>query len=201
MSKAAKLKAKLERRGRAPKPGMPRYADGSIVRAARSPAETENEILAIALAQPHRRPFQNKHSALAGYASGRLFLQGILTKPQFQALERFGLLSIRYSRLVTGRSVQYPCMSIERTDRGASDYEIDGADLDRLKCDHADMLWTIYDAGDGQATQRIMFRLSVLDREQYNLPELGALRCGLNALAKLWGLTDAGKSLNPDEET
>lgn len=207
MSKAARLKQhKAARSGRPLKSGVPRYQSGEIVKAHRKPAETQEQILATAMAQPHRKPFHDKRSALAGHAAGRMFLTGQLRKHQYDALERYTRLSIRYMTHITGTVPRWPAVW-PATARSPQPDEMPtgkasvGVDVEALRKEHADAQWAIRDAGDYSIAANALLRVGVLDNEVLCDASMGALRCALNALAKLWGIEpgtlDKGRELVP----
>lgn len=197
MSKAARLKQhKAARTGRPPKPGVPRYADGTIVRTHRKPPETQEQILATAMAQPHRKPFPDKRSALAGHAAGRLFLSRQLDRAQYDALERYTSLSIRYMTHITGTVPRWPAVwpatarSPQPDDMPGGKASV-GIDVEALRREHADAQWAIRDAGDYQIAAGALLRVGVLDNEVLGDASMGALRTALNALVRLWGIEPA----------
>lgn len=190
-SMAEKLRAKRKAGGRPPREGVVRYPGGEIVKAEQRPIETREQIMAVALAAPHRKLTSEPGNRMAGYASGRLYLTGAIDKRQYEALERYSRTSLRYMRLVLGRTPKWPEMALERTSPSSSDSpEPDENDVAALKREHADMLWAISDAtgSDYQLARQTMFGAGVLDREPGSIPEMAAMHTALNALGRLWML-------------
>lgn len=190
--KARKLAKLINSAGRPPKAGVGRYPSGSIIHLDRKPAETEEQILATATAQPHRKPYSDKRSAMAGHAAGRLFLAGAengLSKGQFQTLETYTRLNIRHMRLVTGTMPRWPSMMAERIAAGVvNSPDPDDDNIYELRRQWEDAQCAIMDAGDYQAGVRILMAVGVMDRDVTTMAELGALRTALNALQRLWAM-------------
>lgn len=99
----SKRKLKLKRKsGRKPVAGVIRSASGRIAKAHRKPVETQEQIMAVAIAQPHRRGFSDPNNPFLGYSAGRLFATGQISKPQHDAAEWYARLWLSYHRHVTG---------------------------------------------------------------------------------------------------
>ncbi|MFC0282415.1 hypothetical protein ACFFJB_14745 [Camelimonas abortus] len=99
----SKLKLKLKRKsGRKPVAGVIRSASGRIAKAHRKPVETQEQILAVAIAQPHRRGFSDPKNPFLGYSVGRLFAAGQISQIQHDAAEWYGKLWLSYHRHITG---------------------------------------------------------------------------------------------------
>lgn len=186
MTKGAKLRTlRVNRRGSAPKTGVDRYVDGSIVRSQRKPLETQEQVMRTALNAPHRNGLS---SPLAGYPAGRLYLQKQIDKSQFQALERYTVITVRYMRHRMNGTIRLPGMTLERVARGSAGYEPDPEDIAALERAHADMLTAIQDTRDYRVAQSTMFRTGVMEQDVQTVDEMGAMRVALNSLCKLWGI-------------
>lgn len=202
MTKGAKLRVKRTIRTGRPRVDGKRYPCGEIIKSQQVRQETPEQVMAVATAAPHRRLFSDKRSPLAGSSAGRLYAARVITQPQFKALERYSRLSVRYMRDVMGRTVTWPCMSIERTDKGRSEWEPEEDDIWKLREDHSEAMRAIQDAGDFAVANRLLFSVGVLDKDHHDGAEIGTLRCALNALARLWGLTDsANRNIRETQNT
>lgn len=184
-------KKRAKRGGRKLKQGVDRYPGGSIVHHQRG--ETAEQIMATAMAQPHRAPFENKADRLAGFASGRLLRMGYITKTQYQALERHTALAVAYSSRVIGRPLKYPALAIERADRSHASEEEDVRSTLAIEDEMGRANRALLDLGytECEPAKRALWRVGVMDVDRLPPDEMGALRCGLNALARLWGLTES----------
>jgi hypothetical protein len=142
-------------------------------------------VLAVALAQPHRRGLQ---TALAGYALGRLFLARALTGEQFSAGERYTRLLVRYMRHVTGGLPRFPSAMANCVagDPGSSGADLADEDVLALRRDMGDALNALAESGDMDKAVRLLLRVCVLDRDLNHDHELGTLRVALNRLLRLW---------------
>jgi len=132
----AKLrKRKAARAGRPRKQGVERYPSGQIVH--RQRGETQEQILATGISQPHRvgqhDPLDRNH----GSALGRLYVAGKLTKEQLHAGIWYAGLSAAYRREVLGLTIRSKSATLsERVATsfwGASNDNAPTVDIARLR--------------------------------------------------------------------
>ena len=204
-----KRERRIERRGRKPKTGVERYANGSIVNSDRRPDETEESVLAVALAQPHRQLSETalrragkmaRRTELAGHAAGRAYLEGMIDAEQYEALQKYAGLTVRYMHVVTGRRLSWgsnwpPMLRARQDEPERSGKPIFGEPSDEdiwdLRRAHSDMLTAIQDGREYQEAQAALFQLAVADRMLTGPVAVGALRCALNSLCRLWEIRKA----------
>jgi hypothetical protein len=159
--------------------GVRRYQSGAIVRADRG--ERPDKIIAVALAQPHRK---GNASPMAGYAYGRMRLGGMIDERQFNAANTFMTRAIRHHRCITGTLPKFPSVAAEMvagtTGAGA---ELDAETIAKIRSEYREVQDALADAGlhfDGNA---ILMRVCVMDRDISHDVEMGIFRCSLNAIA------------------
>jgi hypothetical protein len=195
----------MAKTGAKPKFNVPRYESGQIKHGHREPkAEKPEKVMAVALAQPHRR---GERSHLAGFEIGRLLMSGQISDRQFAAAEIYTRRAVRYMRAITGTLPRLPCTlgpmlkrdladqraqdtlakptaihdapmnEVEATAAARSDYaEIHGALADAG-------LFVAFPAGVFPDANTILTRVCIMDKEPMNSAEMGALRSSLNAIA------------------
>ena len=160
--------------------GVRRYQkSGAIVRADRG--ERPDKIIAVALAQPHRRGNQ---SPMAGYAFGRLFLGGMIDQRQFDAAETFTRRAVRYHAVITSSLPRFPSVAAEMVASSTGS----GADLDdetiaRIRSDKGELQDALADVGMHYDGNAVLMRVCVMDRDIEGDAAMGAFRCALNIIA------------------
>jgi hypothetical protein len=159
--------------------GVRRYQSGAIVRADRG--ERPDKIIAVALAQPHRKGNQ---SPMAGYAFGRLFLGGMIDRRQFDAAETFTRRAVRYHASITGTLPRFPSVAAEMvagsTGSGA---DLDAETIGKIRSEYGEMQDALSDAGMHYEANAILMRVCVMDRDISGDVAMGAFRCALNVIA------------------
>lgn len=159
--------------------GVRRYKSGAIVRADRG--ERPDKIMAVALAQPHRK---GNNSPMAGYAFGRLFLGGMIDQRQFDAAETFTRRAVRYHATITNSLPRFPSLAAEMvagsTGHGA---DIDPETVAKIRSDYGELQDAFADAGMHHEANAVLMRVCVLDRDITGDVAMGAFRCALNVIA------------------
>lgn len=168
------------RTGRKPKPNVSRYpTSGAIRREDRG--EKPAQIIAVAMAQPHRK---GNASPMAGYAFGRMFLGGMIDRRQFDAAETFTRRAVRYMRSITGSLPRFPSLSAEMmagtTGAGA---ELDDETIAKIRSDYGEMQDAFADAGMHHEANAILMRVCVMDKDITGEAAMGSFRCALNVIA------------------
>lgn len=184
--------------GRKPKQGVTRSKSGRI--AYRDRGETETQILGTVLAYRKRTPGLKEadiRDQRAGYALGRLALMGVegggISKLQHDAGIRYGELVARFSR-VMGLPRHTPRSSgvIHSAGGISCAPELDEKAIMAVRRDYADAFGELRDLEIKLGMRDVCFTVAevcVRDREipRGNEP-IGALRSGLNVLARMWGM-------------
>src|SRR5437879_261798 len=80
--------------------GRRRKANVARDRTGKSRGESPDEIMAVVLAQPHRRFADTPRDAKLGYPLGRLCLAGYITEKQHDAGQRWAAIVRRYAALM-----------------------------------------------------------------------------------------------------
>lgn len=88
---------KARRPGRRPKTGVRRHRGGKIVRS--DMGERPEEVMAVALSQPHRRAFQNPRDHLLGSALGVLAKHGEITDRQYWTGQDFRSMLMSFGKV------------------------------------------------------------------------------------------------------
>jgi len=188
--------------GPKPKFNVSRYPGGQIVHVQREPkAERPEQVIAVALAQPHRK---GNPSQFAGYAFGRLFIGGQITERQHRAAEIYMNRAVRYMRHVTGTLPRFPnCLANmikidlkeQREQQREADRQRDpsairdeGVRTDdeitaEIRSDYGEIQDALSGAGMHFTGNTILTRFTVMDRDPANDLELGAFREALNVIA------------------
>jgi hypothetical protein len=191
MSQTQPLRKTFSGQGRPRRTDVQRYPSGQIVHAHRKPKETEEDILSVALGQPHRRGAKDPRSRFHGYEVGRMFLRGKeggIDKLQLNAAERYTRLAIRHARLVTGSLPRFPSLMAERIAGGlTTNPEPDDDDIMQLRRDWGDAQSALMDTGEHYEATRTLFKACILDQE-LSPKELGTFRAACNVLARLWDI-------------
>lgn len=187
-----------------------RYADGRTrkptTREARQQAradrdrESMEQILSTALSQPHRRNLPNalkrddgtreeisNRDHRAGYALGRLRLQGIISNDQLIAGNRYTELALRYGHHIVGHLPKFPSQAINDTVKGlACSADMTDDEAFNLRRSWSDVQSALSDTCEPQACNSALGSICVMDRDPRSEREVGALRIALNALHNLW---------------
>jgi hypothetical protein len=195
----------MAKAGAKPKFNMPRYPGGQIKHAYKEPkAEKPEKVMAVALAQPHRK---GERSQLAGFAIGRLLLTEQITQRQFSAAEIYTKRAVRYMASITGTLPRLPCTLGPFLKRDVADQRfqetlakpsaLNDVPMDEVEATAAarsaytEIQEALADAGMFMAfpagifpdANTILTRVCVMDNEPRNDAEMGALRSSLNAIA------------------
>ena len=80
--------------------GRKRKSNVARDRFGKSRGEAPEEIMAVVLAQPHRRAASTPRDAKLGYSLGRLLLAGYVTEKQHDAGQRWAAIVRRYAALI-----------------------------------------------------------------------------------------------------
>jgi hypothetical protein len=157
-----------------------RYGNGRIVNADRG--ETQVQILATALAQPHRK---GERSHLAGFAYGRMFMGGMIDARQYQAAEVFTKRTVRHMSVVTGSLPRFPSIAANMvgTFSTGSGAEPDDETVASIRSAYAELQDALADSGMLHEGNAILTRVCVLDKEIEGIAAMGAFRCALNVIA------------------
>lgn len=188
----------MAKAGVRPKQNVPRYPSGQIVHSFREPkAEKPEKIMAVVLAQPHRR---GNGSQFAGYAFGRLFLGGQIDSRQHRAAEIYMTRTIRHMKHITGSLPNFtsPLANMVKLDlefqRDRDPAPADSRIADEImrteeertadiRSAYGELQDALADAGMHFDGNSILTRICVSDRDPTNDVELGAFRCALNVIA------------------
>lgn len=186
----------MAKAGVRPKQNVPRYPSGQIVHSYREPkAEKPEKIMAVVLAQPHRR---GNASQFAGYAFGRLFLGGQIDSRQHRAAEIYMTRTIRHMKHITGTLPNFtsPLANMVKLDleQQRDPLPIDSRIADEImlteeertadiRSAYRELQDALADVGMLYDGNRILTRVCVSDRDPANDVELGAFRCALNVIA------------------
>lgn len=184
--------------GAKPKQNVPRYPGGQIVHSYREPkVEKPEKIMAVVLAQPHRR---GNASQYAGYAFGRLFIGGQIDQRQHQAAEIYMTRTIRHMKHITGTLPNFTSplanmvkldLEFQRdrdpapTDSRIADEIMQTEDerIASIRSDYGELQDALADAGMLYEGNRILTRVCVNDHDPQGDVELGAFRCAVNVIA------------------
>lgn len=166
--------------GRKPRPNVARYSNGRIVRAERG--ERPEAIMAVALAQPHRR---GERSYLAGFAVGRLRLGGMIDERQYQAAEIYTKRAVRYMAHVTGSLPRFPSLfaTLCGTFSGGSGGPPDDDAIASIRSQFRELQDALADAGLHQQGNAILARVCIMDKDIEDHAAMGAFRSALNVIA------------------
>lgn len=169
----------MARAGRKPRTDVGRYRNGRIRNAERG--ERPEKIMAVALAQPHRK---GNASPMAGYAFGRMFLGGMIDRRQFEAAETVTRRFVRYHRHITDSLPKLPSMVAElvagTTGEGP---ELDVETVAKIRSEYRELQDALADSGLHHDGNAILMRVCVLDRDITDHATMGIFRCALNVIA------------------
>lgn len=157
----------------------------------------------VALRQPHRRKSSNggrngpsrkgkgrpdgARDPLLGFALGRLRTQGIISVEQFAAGEHYARLYLRFHSKILNHVPRFPSNAIDDSNVGSSCIaDMSEEDAFRLSREWNDALSALEGIRAYHATCTALMMTCVMDYEPRDRVALGALRCGLNVLHKLW---------------
>lgn len=185
--------------GRKHVPNVDRYPGGQIVHAQRQPkAEKPEKIMAVVLAQPHRR---GERSQLAGFAFGRLRLGGMIDERQYRAAEIFTKRASRYMTHITCTNPRFPnplanMVKLDLEDQKAQERERPVADftirdephdevsrIASIRSDYAELQDALADAGMHFEGNAVLSRVCIMDRDIEGHAAMGAFRRALNVIA------------------
>lgn len=159
--------------------GVRRYKNGSILRADRG--ERPDKIMAVVLAQPHRR---GERDHRAGFAYGRMRLHGVIDQRQYEAAEIFTRRAIRYMMHVGGGTPRFPSVSAQMVAAQSwSGTELDDEQIASIRSAYGEMQDALADAGMLYEANILLTRVCVMDRDLTRDAEVGAFRCALNVIA------------------
>ncbi|KQO43014.1 hypothetical protein ASF08_10575 [Methylobacterium sp. Leaf85] len=162
--------------------------------------ESEDQIMAVALAQPHRRSLPktrirddgrrqdvDPRDPLAGFALGRLFLHGVISRDQLEAGQKYTSLFLRHGHHVVGVLPRFPSAAINDVASGIScAAEMSYEEAVALKRSWNEAQTALADTFEWRACASALMHVCVLDREPGDAAMLGSLRVALNALGNLW---------------
>ena len=176
----------MARAGRKRKTNVARDGSG------KSRGESADDIMAVVLAQPHRRFADTPRDARLGYPLGRLCLAGYITEKQHDIGQRWATIVRRYSALMGYRLENPAPPSVELIASGLScAAEPDEKMILALRRDYNDAYAALdlvgRDTRTGQGPLKICRQICVQEMNEAILwpHRIGDLRIGLNALARV----------------
>lgn len=176
--------------GRPRRPDVDRSECGRIVKAHRRPVETQEQILATSLAQPHRKTALEPRNPLLGHALGRLYHAKLIDGDQYRAGERYTRLVLRHMQSVTGAPFpNVPPSSGERTARGFDSLEPtpeQDEEIENLRRSWDDAMAALMGTNEFHDCVRLLASVCVMDRDITHSTSIGTFRIALNALHRLW---------------
>jgi hypothetical protein len=157
-----------------------RYGNGRIINADRG--ESEKQILATVLAQPHRA---GERSHLAGFAYGRMFLGGMLDQRQFEAAEVYTKRTVRHMSVITSSLPRFPSIAANMvgTFSTGSGGDPDDETIGAIKSAYGELQDALADSGMLYDGNRILTAVCVMDKDIADTGDMGAFRCALNVIA------------------
>lgn len=164
----------------------PREPNGQLQRP--SKAEKEEDILSVALKQPHRVAFGDKaRDPRAGYTFGRLALSKEITQEQFRAGEEWTKLFVRHAKIMGIPMPSFPSIMAGNIAGGISHWEPDDEEVFKVRRDFENMNRDLADnlPGDYLEAQRALMGVCILDNYP-DMKRMGVLRVALNVLARMW---------------
>ncbi len=160
--------------------------------------EREADIVAVAVAQPHRRFAKAPRASHLGYPLGRLHYMGLIDREQHEAGQRWCALVRRYAAMKGLRLglPQTPLLGMAHEGGGYRWEAASGGDDARrvrsVEKDYDDCVAALLDVGRatrrGRAAMIACKRVCVLEEDENFLwhgGALGDLRLGLNALGRI----------------
>lgn len=173
-----------KKHAKAKRGGVNRYPCGQIVHRDREPEETQEQRLATATAQPHRRGAKDPRSPFLGYALGRLKLigrEGGVDPDQYTAGDYYTRITVAYLRHVVTNTPRFGS-TLANEIAGADNSELTPERIAAIRDAHATMMGWLADTGEMYDVNRVLFALCVMDREPRGVREMGWVRIGLNAI-------------------
>lgn len=157
-----------------------RYGNGRIINAHRG--ETQAQILATVLAQPHRK---GERSQLAGFVYGRLYMGGMIDRRQFEAAEIFTKRAVRYMGQITGSLPRFPSIAANMvgTFSTGSGTEPDDETIASIRSAYGEIQDALAENGMLYEGNAILTRVCIRDKEIEGDAAMGAFRCALNVIA------------------
>jgi len=193
------------------RPGVDRYPGGQIVHRDRKPRETQEEAMATVRAQPHRSGFYDVLRAgkaassfgadpekLIGSALGRLYLSSKVQRHQYEAGVRYAENMARDRATIGLPPVNAQAMrygdsgGVSRADVSSKVAQEAAERMTRARA----VLLAVGDECKGDVVRPgiVVRQVTLEERDDVTLSEheIGALRLGLNALARLYGIDVGG---------
>lgn len=157
-----------------------RYGNGRIINAHRG--ETQAQILATVLAQPHRK---GERSHLAGFVYGRLYMGGMIDSRQFQAAEVYTKRTVRHMGAITGSLPRFPSIAANMigTFSTGPGSDPDDETIASIRSAYAELQDALADVGMLNEGNAILTRVCIMDKEIDGDAAMGAFRCALNVIA------------------
>ena len=178
----------MARAGRRRKANVARSATG------KSRGASADDIMAVVLAQPHRRFADTPRDTRLGYPLGRLCVAGYITEKQHDAGQRWATIVRRYAALMGFRLDTPATATMELVSTGPScAAEPDEKVLMALRRDyndaHAALELVGRDTRTGKGPLKMCRLICVQETDEAILwpHRIGDLRIGLNALARVLG--------------
>jgi len=176
----------MARAGRKRKANVERNAAG------KSRGDRPDEIMAVVLAQPHRRFADTPRDARLGYPLGRLCLAGYITEKQHDVGQRWATIVRRYSALMGFRleNPETPNVALIATGLSCA-AEPDERVILALRRDYNDAYAALdrvgRDTRTGRGPLKICRQICVQEMSEAILwpHRIGDLRIGLNALVRV----------------
>lgn len=191
--------------------GVDRHPCGKIIAAHRKPVETQEEAMATVRAQPHRKPLAAVENAskgqsnrgvldevLMGSSIGRLYFDGRIQRHQYEAAIRYGENMARDRAIMGLPPATVQAMGYGEGGRTSrADVSSQAASEASKRINEAKV--ALLAAGDENRGDPIrpyfvVRKIALEDCSETELREheVGALRLGLNALARLYGVEIGG---------
>lgn len=173
---------------------------GRVEERAERDRESEDQILSVALSQPHRRnlPKTRKNDegrrvevhprdALAGFVLGRMFLHGVISRDQLAAGQRYVELALRHGQHITGQMPRFPSQAIDDVAKGiACNADMTDEEAYALRRSWAEAQRALADTNEWHECGSALTAVCVMDREPRDDMQIGTLRVALNALHRVW---------------
>jgi hypothetical protein len=148
--------------------------------------ESEADVLAVALSQPHRRDKPEPRDELLGSALGRLRRADAITLAQFDAGKVFASVAMRYMRDVLAHSPRVRGLDLAAIGGKGCGDEPSERDIWTARTNWSDVQSAMRDTREARESLEALTVVCVLDEDPTHAT-LGHLRVGLNALHRLWG--------------
>lgn len=178
----------------------PTTGEGRREHARAKDEESAEQAMRVALGQPHRRALPktrkdddgrnveiDRSDRRAGFALGRIFLHGNISRDQLIAGQRYTELALRHMHHITGHLPKFPSQAINDTIKGLDcSADMPEEEVFKLRRGFQDAQRALFDTCEHQACSAALMSVCIMDREPSGERELGSLRVGLNALHRLW---------------